>query len=479
MNIRGRKIKSAYFVGIKGVGMTMLAQFLTQQGVVVSGSDVSEIFMTDKVLKSAGINVFSGFRPEQIIKADLIVYSIAYNKKNNPEVAALKNFKSSLILNFSEAIGAVFSSYQGIAVCGSHGKTTTSAWLGYVLWRAGLAPNVLTGARVPQFKGSALSGKSKLFVAEADEYGNKLKYFFPRGVILNNIDYDHPDYFKTRGAYQKVFVDFIKKIPSQGFLVVNVQDKAAIKAAGFCRGKILPYAVVGSEEEAKYWNGKGITTAYKVILKDGRQSFKIYNQPGIFRIKLLGVHNIANALAVCVASLALGLDVETIKKHLANFSGTARRGELLGEFRGVKVFDDYAHHPSEVRATIKAFKSAYPNKRLVVLFHPHTFTRTKALFADFVKSFSEADRLGVLEIYGSAREKQGGVSSRELIEAVKKNNRQEKISQSVCYLKDLVAAERDLRKNLKPNDLVLLMGAGDIFRVGERLLGKGLNGENR
>ncbi len=472
MNIQGKKIKTAYFIGVKGVGMTMLAQFLRQHGVLVSGSDVSETFMTDKVLRDAGVKVFSGFKAEQVQAADLIVYSIAYSKENNGEVAVLKNFKKSLILNFSEAVGAVFSAHKGVAVCGSHGKTTTSAWLGYVLQKAGLEPNVLVGARVPQFKGSALSGKSKLFVAEADEYGNKLRYFAPHGVLLNNIDYDHPDYFKTKKAYLQVFVDFIKKIPVKGFLVVNVQDKQAIEAAKFCRGRVFPYAVVISEDEARHWSEKGILTAYAATLQDGQQYFKIFGQTGVFKIKLLGAHNIANALAVISGASALGLKIEIIKKHLSSFSGTARRAELLGVFNGVKIFDDYAHHPSEVQATIKAFREAYSDKKIIVFFHPHTFTRTKALFGDFVKSFSGVDFLGILEIYGSAREKQGRVSSRDLVEAINKENKLEKRRQTVKYFKNLEEAESYLRKNLKTGEVLLLMGAGDIFRVGEGLLEK-------
>ena len=472
MNIQGRKINSAYFIGVKGVGMTMLAQFLRQQGVAVSGSDGPEVFMTDQVLQAAGVQVLSGFDAAQIPAADLIVYSIAYNAKNNVEVKALSKIKKSLVLNFSEAVGAVFSAHQGIAVCGSHGKTTVSAWLGYVLWKAGLEPSVLVGARVPQFAGSALSGKAKLFVAEADEYGNKLRYFSPFGVLLNNIDYDHPDFFKSKKAYAQVFADFIKKIPARGFLVVNVQDREAIAAAKFCAGRIFPYAVVASKEEAKHWAEKGILTAYDASLKDGFQYFKIFGQAGVFKIRLLGAHNIANALAVIAGASALGLEMPLIKKHLAAFSGTARRAELLGTFRGVKIFDDYAHHPSEVRATVQAFRAAYPDKRLVAFFHPHTFTRTKALFKDFVPSFSGVDFLGVLEIYGSAREKQGGVSSRDLVVAIQKLNEAEKVKQTAKYFKDLKAAESYLRTNLRDGDLLLLMGAGDIFRVGEGLLKK-------
>lgn len=460
--------KKFYLLGIKGVGMTMLAQFLKEKGKQVSGSDIADVFMTDKVLRQEKIFVRLGFDSKKLPTDAVIIYSSAYTAENNGEMAYLKNnqdkFKKFPILNYAQAIGALFSSYQGIAVCGSHGKTTTSAWLGFVLQKAGLEPNVLVGARVPQFKGSAILGRSDYFIAEADEYQNKLQYFQPHGIVLNNIDYDHPDYFKTKASYFQVFADFIKKLPRSGFLVANAADEQLEKLLSFSKAKVFTYAL-----DSRIIRKKSAVTllAHSIRRQDGYQYFQV-NNFGEFKIRLLGEHNIENALAVLTTALALGLDIRQLKTALASFKGTARRAELMGKYRGISVFDDYGHHPTEVKATLQAFKEAYPDKRLVAVFHPHTFTRTKALFKDFVHSFAMADALGILEIYGSAREVQGGVSSRDLVRALKADGRKK----PAVYLSDFEQALSWLKKSLKPNDILLLIGAGDIFRVGEKLLRK-------
>ena len=464
------KYKKVYMVGIKGVGMTMLAQFLKEKGLMISGSDTSEIFLTDKVLKKEKIKIGKNFDIKNIPQnIDLVVYSSAYNPENNVELAYLAKQKNIKVLNYASALGEIFNSYQGVSVCGSHGKTTTSAWLGYVLWKSDLQPNVLVGSSVPQFKGSSLVGTSKIFVAETDEYQNKLQYFLPHGVVLNNIDYDHPDFFKTKAAYFTVFKEFVKKIPTDGWLVANDSDKQIRSLYSNVKAWILNYDLVLDEAEYLSKKNKVRFLAYDYYIKDAYQYFKV-NNFGEFKIKMLGRHNVYNALAVLAASFALGLETPEIKKHLATFSGTTRRAQRLGNFNGVPIFDDYAHHPTEVKATLSAFKQAYPEKKLVAVFHPHTFTRTLALFDDFKKSFAMADKLIVLDIYGSAREKHGGTSSQKLIEAIKNWNKEQGIKQVVVYQKDLISVEQYLKKSLKNNDLLLLMGAGDIFRVGERLI---------
>lgn len=461
------KYKKFYLIGIKGVGMTMLAQFLKEKGKLVSGVDIADVFMTDQVLRREKIPVRFEFDVTKIPTDAVIIYSSAYTVENNVERAYLEEYSKKFklpVLNYAQAIGALFSSYQGIAVCGSHGKTTVSAWLGFVLHKIGLEPNVLVGARVPQFKGSALLGKSNYFIAEADEYQNKLQYFQPQGIVLNNIDYDHPDYFKTKSAYFQVFADFTAKLKQSGFLVVNVADAQIRKLLPKVKGKVFTYALASQIKDKKI----PVTLLGHSLRRVGAWQYFQVNDLGEFKIKLLGKHNIANALAVLTTGLALGLDPRDLKKALASFSGTARRAELLGEYQGIPVFDDYAHHPTEVKAVLQAFKEAYPDKRLVTVFHPHTFTRTKALFKDFITSFDQADILGILEIYGSAREKQGGVSSRDLIKALKVNNRQK----PVFYLTDFPQTVSWLKKTLKTDDILLLIGAGDIFRVGEELLGE-------
>jgi len=464
MNIKGKEIKTAYFIGIKGVGMTMLAQFLAGNGVVVSGSDNPEDFMTTKVLHKEKIKVMAPFALKNIpAKVDLVVYSSAYNAENNVELRHLLAKKpKQLLLIYAEALGEVFSQYDGLAVCGSHGKTTVSAWLGYVLYKGGLSPNVLVGASVPQFKGNTLKGRSRLFVAETDEYQNKLQYFSPQGVLLNNIDYDHPDFFKTEKDYIKVFAEFIKKIPSEGFLVFNADDKIVSKISDECRGQKISYALDNKEAEYR---------ATDLSVKNGRQYFSVWEKNknlGRWSILLSGEHNVYNALAVIVAAKKLGMNFFDIKKAVLSFTGTERRLQFLGKYQGALIIDDYAHHPTEIKATLAGVRTMYVDRNIITVFHPHTFTRTKALLDDFSQSFNDTNELILLDIYGSAREKQGGVSSLDLLKKIRKNSPNLKIS----HIPTLEQATEYLKAKVAKNDLVLLMGAGDVFRIGEGLLKK-------
>jgi UDP-N-acetylmuramate--alanine ligase len=472
--------KNIYLIGVKGVGMTMLAQFLAAQGHNISGSDIADTFMTDRVLRQSGIKVATPFAPKNIpTKLDLIIYSSAYNSQNNPELAFIENnparFQGIRLLSYAAALGETFNEYYGVAVCGSHGKTTTSAWLGYVLWKAGKRPNVLVGSRVPQFKGSSLRGNGQYFVAEVDEYQNKLQYFKPQGVVLNNIDYDHPDFFKTKAAYAKVFADFVKKIPARGFLVINNRDQDSQKIKERCAGRVITYDFVAesSMDKVKTSRANADYLATNLKLKNGRQTFQLSyhgRRLGEFAISLWGEHNILNALAVIATARELKIPLTTIKKYLASFTGTERRAQTLGRYHGALIIDDYAHHPTEIQATLRGLRAHYPDKNLITVFHPHTFTRTKALFTDFVTSFSDADELLILDIYGSARETQGGVSSSQLAAAIKRRNKEQKTPQDVRALGNIADAVRYLRLRLKANDVLLLMGAGDVFRLGEKLL---------
>ncbi|MFA5644014.1 MAG: UDP-N-acetylmuramate--L-alanine ligase [Patescibacteria group bacterium] len=464
--------KNIYMIGIKGVGLAMLAQFLASKGFNVSGSDIKDVFPTDKTLINAKIKFKNGFSlknfPEKI---DLIIYSSAFNEKENIELRYFKN-KNIPKISYAQALGYLFSDYFGISVCGSHGKTTVTSWLGYVLQRSGLSPNVLTGSYVEQFKGSALIGKSQYFIAESDEYQNKFQYFNPQAIVLNNIDFDHPDYFKDEKAYYKVFADFIKKIPKSGFVVVNLDNSLAFRASKNSAGKIIGYCLDDMGKNFKGGKYK-IYFSKNLKLESSYQAFEVYENNkslGEFKIKLFGRHNVSNALAVIATSLKLGAKVDDIKKALWSFSGSARRFEVLGKFQGNIIIDDYAHHPTEVRACLEAVKQKYKNKKIITVFHPHTISRTKALANDFAKSFAQSDKVYLLEIYTSAREKAGGFSSLDLMEKIGQYNLKSKIIQELKYFKDMKRVEKELRK-IKGNDnIILLLGAGDVFRVGENLL---------
>lgn len=454
-----KNIKSAYFLGIKGVGMTMLAQYLANLKIKVSGSDICQEFMTDIALRKNKIKVFCPYSIENINKeADLFVYTSAIKGQDNLELDYIeKEFSKKKVLSYAQALSIAFNSQKGIAVCGSHGKTTTSAWLGFVLKELKLSPQVLVGSYVKQFKGNVFLGKSKIMVAETDEYQNKLKYYKPFGVILNNIDFDHPDFFKNEDDYFQVFIDFVKKIPKNGFLVVNIDDDLAKKTIKYCKGKVITYSILKDNQADLFVDN------YQ--FKNNHIHFSL-NDLGDYKISLLGKHNIYNALAVLGACKALKIEIKKAKSALLKFKGTARRSEFLGSFKDVPIYDDYAHHPTEIKACLSSFREKYPNKRLVVLFHPHTFSRTKALFADFSKSFSQADVLGVLKIFASAREKKSDVSSMDLVKAIKK----EKEDTLVSYLDNFEIALMWLKKTLAKDDVLLLVGAGDVNNIAKDLL---------
>jgi UDP-N-acetylmuramate--alanine ligase len=460
------KIKNIYMIGIKGVGMTMLAQFLTCQGKKITGSDTEEEFMTDQVLKKYKINVLGGFKAKHIKKDyDLIIYSTAYNKENNIEVAtALEN--NLKILTYAESLGTVFNEKYGIAVFGSHGKTTTTAWLGFVLEKANFKPSVMVGARVPQFDGAGLFGDSNFLIIEADEYQNKLQYFQPKAALLNNIDYDHPDFFPTEESYVKVFSDFVEKINKNGFLVVNYDNDLAKEISRKCKGKVISYAIEDKEKDqsevdflAYDLNSENFSTNI-----EPKQYFKVktkLGELGVFAVSLLGKHNIYNALAVIAACLELEVPLLDIRDFLGKFKSVDRRFDFKGSYNGALIIDDYAHHPTEIKASLETVKNSYPHKNIIVVFHPHTFTRTKFLFNDFLDSFDLADELIVLDIYGSAREIQGGTSSSLLVEKMKeKKNDKIKIN----HIPTIKNCAEFLKNKISDNDVVLLMGAGDVFR---------------
>lgn len=465
-------------IGIKGVGMTMLAEYFISKNVVISGSDTKEVFMTDKILKKCGIKVFEGFDEKNIPQdADLIIYSTAYNEKTNSELAAALRTKKK-ILTYSEVLGEVFNEKFGIAVAGTHGKTTTTAWLGYVLEKSGKSPSVMVGGSVPQFNGASLAGWSDTMIIEADEYQNKFKYYSPQVILLNNIDYDHPDFFPTQDDYNQVFIDFIKKIPKKGFLVANFDDLAVRKiATANCRGRIISYAI---NESANY-------VAFDIKTVGNKQYFKVKiggddfldededsgfsdTNVGDFSICLFGRHNIYNALAVIAASIELGIPLHELREHLEGFLGTSRRMEVLGQYRGALIIDDYAHHPTEIKATLAGAREAYPEKKIRVVFHPHTFTRTKELLKEFGESFDQADEVIVLDIYGSAREEQGGVHSEDLVKQINRHLEIIKKRKMIKYISSLSQVEEYLRSSLDKNEVVILMGAGDVFRIGENLV---------
>jgi UDP-N-acetylmuramate--alanine ligase len=474
MNLDG--IKNIYIIGIEGAGTSALACILKAQGKNVVGSDEGDHFYYD-VLVKADIKVFHKFtaenlknafrktksKPVGVEKIDLVIYSTVVQPETNPELQyALEAEEHFKIMSYPQALGAVFNEAEfGIAVCGTHGKTTTTAMLATALEKVGIQPTALVGSKVLEWGSNTLVGTGKYFVVEADEYQNKLQYYKPRAVILTSADYDHPDFFQTEKDYLQVFKDFVARIPEAGFLVAYAGDKNVVEISKSARCEVIFYDEIGAQE----------ILLNNDFCSDKECRGKTFGCcPAIYqakeKIKLFGVHNLLNATATFKVIQKLGLNEQVAKRALQEFSGTARRFEIKGEYQGAVIIDDYAHHPVEVQATLQSAREKYGDKKIKCIFHPHTFTRTEVLLTDFAKSFAKADEIYLLDIFGSAREKQGEVSSDDLIREIKIRNK----NKVVKNLHTIEEAVEYFKTNLTDGDILITMGAGDVYRVGGKLL---------
>lgn len=453
-----KDLKKVYCIGIKGAGMTALAQILKSRGIDISGSDTVEKFYTDDILKRLDISFNEEFASENIPgDVDLIVYSTAYNESNNAEIKAAREIGLPLI-SYPEMIGKLFQEKLGIAVSGTHGKTTTSAMLSEAFSFAGADPSAIVGSQVISWKGSALSGQGEYFIAESDEYQNKLRFYQPWSVILTSVDWDHPDFFPDVQSYKNVFKEFVAKIPKTGYLVVWGDSADTLEVAKNANCNVLTY-------------GFGADNDYKVVFleigSDSKQNFEIFYKEenlGRYQTPLSGKHNILNSTAVVALSHAIGLDLEKIKESIGNFKGTSRRFESIGKFGEAVLIDDYAHHPDEIKPTLNGAKNRFEGKRIWTVFHPHTFTRTKALLEDFAQSFDDCDKVIVIGTYGSARETGGGATSEDLVKLINKYNRDK-----ADYIETIDETVEYLKEKSGEYDVLITMGAGDVWRVGEKL----------
>ena len=456
-----KDIKKAYCVGIKGAGMTAIAQILRGRNIEIFGSDIGDVFYTDEILRRLQIPFYEKFSAKNIPQnADLVIYSTAYNEENNVEMAEAKRMKIPM-MSYPEILGMLFQEKLGITVCGTHGKTTTTAILAEALSSAGLDPSALVGSNVIGWNSNVMLGKGEYFVAEADEYQNKLQYYNPWSAILTSVDWDHPDFFPDFAGYKKVFRDFVSKIPKTGFLIVWGDSSDTLEVAANANCRILTY---GFSDDCDY---KIVKQEASDTKQQENQSFEVFYKEeslGIFETPLVGKHNILNSGSVIALCHQMQLDLEKIKSALQNFKGTTRRFEKTGMFQNAVLIDDYAHHPDEIRATLQGARQLFGNKRIWTVFHPHTFTRTKALLSEFAQSFDDADKSIVIDIYGSAREQQGGVSSDELVGLINTYNRNK-----AEYIPTIEAATEYLKEKSGQYDVLITMGAGDVWKIGEKL----------
>lgn len=442
--------------------MAAMAEILLSFGLEVTGSDVQEKFFTDKVLQKLGINYFEKFSENNIPESvDLVVYSTAYNDENNVEMAEAKKRNLSM-MSYPEALAALFNQKYGIAVAGTHGKTTTTALLGSVLKSTERDPLAVVGSRVIGWGTNALAGQGEFFALEADEFQNKLKLYYPKAAILTSVDWDHPDTYPTFAEYKNAFADFVGKIPQAGFLVIWGDSAATNEIAGQAKCETVKY---GFRNDNDIVISKIKNQNEKVQFKIQKFNIKFNGKDlGNFETQLIGDHNLLNCGAVIAVCQKLNVDMEKVREAVANFQGTARRFEFIGERNGAILIDDYGHHPEEIKATLKAAREIYPEKNLIAVFHPHSYSRTEALLQEFSQSFDNADKVIVLDIYGSAREQDGKVSSKNLVELINKY-----FHSKAEYIPTIDGAVEFLKDKIGAADVVLCIGAGNVFEVAEGL----------
>ncbi|MEI7891268.1 MAG: UDP-N-acetylmuramate--L-alanine ligase [bacterium] len=456
-----KDIKTAYLVGIKGAGMTAVAQILQSMGVDVSGSDTKEVFYTDKILNKLGIFFHEEFSSKHVpTNCDVVIYSTAYNQENNIEIGRVVELGLPM-LSYPEILGMLFAQKLGIAVCGTHGKTTTSAMLAEALLASDVDPSAIVGSNVISWQGSALAGKGEYFVAEADEYQNKLKFYQPWSAILTSVDWDHPDFFPDFVEYKKVFKQFVEKIPKIGFLIVWGDSSDTLEVAASANCNVRTYGF-GNDCDYKIAN-------YEVIKLDEKNihQFEIFYHEkslGIFNTPLLGKHNALNACSVVAMAHVMNVYLEKVRQSIGSFAGTSRRFEYIGKYEEIVLIDDYAHHPDEIKATLAGARADFGEKRIWTIFHPHTFSRTKALLQDFAQSFDDTDHVLVIDTYGSARESGGEATSDKLVSLINKYQHDK-----AEYISTIDDAVEFLKEKKGEYDVLITMGAGDVWRIAEKL----------
>lgn len=447
-----------YFIGIGGISMSGLAEILLTEGFNVSGSDRAPSDLT-RTLEERGIKVFYGQRPENLTaKIDLVVYTAAI-KGDNPELLAAKNLGIPTLTR-AELLGQMMKNYKTpIAVSGTHGKTTTTSMISQILLNADADPTLSIGGIYKPVGGNIRVGASDIFVTEACEYTNSFLNFFPKIGIILNIEEDHLDFFRDLSDIRHSFRRFAELLPTDGALIINGDISSPEELTKDLPCRVITYGLLA---------GHDYSASQIAYDESGFPSFTLTGNEGRnrkFSLHVHGDHNIQNALAAIALADLLHIPDEIIAAGLLAFGGTDRRFEYKGQMNGVNIIDDYAHHPTEIRATLNA-AAQYPHRRLWCVFQPHTYTRTKAFLEEFAKALSLADEIVLADIYAAREKDTLGISSQTLQEKIRS------LGHSCHYFPSFEAIENFLSKNCTKDDLLITMGAGDIVKIGETLLQK-------
>ncbi|NVM22384.1 MAG: UDP-N-acetylmuramate--L-alanine ligase [Desulfobacterales bacterium] len=444
-----------HFVGIGGIGMSGIAELLLNLGYKVSGSDLRSTDITRRLAKLGG-TVFKGHRPEHIEGADVVVVSSAVGP-DNPEIAAARKAVVPVIPR-GEMLAELMRLKYGIAVAGAHGKTTTTWIIASVLEQGGLDPTMVIGGKLNSLGSNARLGQGEFLVAEADESDGSFLKLTPTIGVVTNIDAEHMDFYQDLQMIKQVFLDFINKVPFYGMTVMCLDNEGIQELIPKVEKRFTTYGLTSQADyQARDVTFEGLKSRYR-ILRGGETL-------GLVDLNLPGLHNVYNSMASIAIGMELGIPFETIVATLREIEGVQRRLEVKGTGGGVTVVDDYGHHPTEIKSTLQAVKQCWPDRRLVVVFQPHRYSRTAALFDDFTRAFYQADSLVVLPIYPAGEAPIENVTGQALYEGVLLHGHRK-----VVFQDGHDAAVSYLKGALRQGDVLLTLGAGNVWQVGEKFI---------
>lgn len=447
------KGRRGHLIGIGGVSMSPLAEVLTEQGLIISGSDMAESERTEH-LRSIGINVHIGHDAANLAPDTEFVVRTAAAHDDNPEIIRAHELGIP-VFERTQAWGAIMPGYKNaVCIAGTHGKTTTTSMCTHILMAAEKDPTVMIGGTLPLLKASHRVGKGDTIVMESCEYYNSFWAFYPTVAVVLNVEADHLDFFSGLEDIKNSFRVFASHVKKDGYIIANRDDPNTMEAVSGLEQKLVTFGLTkDADVYAENIVSLGATTKFD-LMHDGKRIESI-------ELRVPGLHNVKNALAAAAAALCIGIKPASIKYGLVGFSGAGRRFEFKGKFNGADIYDDYAHHPGEVEALLDAVKDL-GYKRTILVFQPHTYTRTKALFPDFVEQLKRPDIVYLAEIFAAREKNTLGISSKELADEV----------QGARFFKSFEEIEESLRNEAQPGDLILTVGAGNVFKIGEDLLEK-------
>ena len=456
------RVRHLHMVGIGGIGMSSIAEVLIDRGYQISGSDLNKGPVTAH-LETLGATIHEGHAAENIEGADVVVYSSAVTPEENPETAEAQR-RLIPIIKRAEMLGELMRAKRGVGIAGTHGKTTTTTMVGLVAQQAGLDPTIIVGGKVAVFGSNAVAGGGDLIVIEADEYDRTFLKLTPIHAVVTNIEEDHLDIYRDLDDIKDAFVQYANSVPFFGAAILCLDDENVRSVLGRITRRVVTYGTSRQATlRAENIEQVAATTHFDVVLEGERLGGVVLHAPGL--------HNVRNAMAAIAVGLEIDLDFPTIAAGIAQYTGVDRRFEVKGGGTvptgggDVLVVDDYAHHPTEVEATLQAAATGWPDRRVVAVFQPHLYSRTRDLAEEFARAFYDADVLVITDVFPAREKPIEGITGELIAEKARAYGHRD-----VHYIQNKLDLPNALRMLTRPNDLVVTMGAGDVYRYGEAFL---------